>query len=124
MRDRDDAVRILIAYEDSHRSYGQTMAGALRGLRPVVETAVVQVRELEAEVGRFDPHVVVCNRPNTVEPGGRLGWVRLSDEPDETSEFCLAGQRWGAENPGLEEVLAFIDETERLLRTGRALEGC
>jgi hypothetical protein len=63
MRDRDDAVRILIAYEDSHRSYGQTMAGALRGLRPVVETAVVQVRELEAEGGRFDPHVVVCNRP-------------------------------------------------------------
>jgi hypothetical protein len=124
MRDRDDAMRILIAYEDSHRSYGQTLAGAIRGLRPVVETAVVQVRELEAEVGRFDPHLVVCNRPNTLDPGGRLAWLRLSDEPEEPSEFCLAGRRWGAENPGLDEVLAFIEETEKLLRPGRTLGGC
>lgn len=124
MRDRDDAMRILIAYEDSHRSYGQTLAGAIRGLRPVVETAVVQVRELEAEVGRFDPHLVVCNRPNTIDPGDRLAWLRLSDEPEEPSEFCLAGRRWGAENPGLDEVLAFIEETEKLLRPGRTLRGC
>jgi hypothetical protein len=124
MRDRDDAMRILIAYEDSHRSYGQTLAGAIRGLWPVVETAVVQVRELEAEVGRFDPHLVVCNRPNTIDPGGRLAWLRLSDEPEEPSEFCLAGRRWGAENPGLDEVLAFIEETEKLLRPGRTLGGC
>ena len=124
MRDRDDAMRILIAYEDSHRSYGQTLAGAIRGLRPVVETAVVQVRELEAEVGRFDPHLVVCNRPNTIDPGSRLAWLRLSDEPEEPSEFCLAGRRWGAENPGLDEVLAFIEETEKLLRPGRTLGGC
>jgi hypothetical protein len=124
MRGRDDAMRILIAYEDSHRSYGQTLAGAIRGLRPVVETAVVQVRELEAEVGRFDPHLVVCNRPNTIDPGDRLAWLRLSDEPEEPSEFCLAGRRWGAENPGLDEVLAFIEETEKLLRPGRTLGGC
>src|SRR5215212_2763356 len=96
MKGRDDAMRILIAYEDSHRSYGQTLAGAIRGLRPVVETAVVQVRELEAEVGRFDPHLVVCNRPNTFDLGGRLAWLRLSDEPEEPSEFCLAGRRWGS----------------------------
>jgi hypothetical protein len=124
MRDRDDAMRILIAYEDSHRSYGQTLAGAIRGLRPVVETAVVQVRALEAEVGRFDPHLVVCNHPNTIDPGGRLAWLRLSDEPEEPSEFCLAGRRWGVENPGLDEVLAFIEETEKLLRPGRTLGGC
>jgi hypothetical protein len=124
MKGRDDAMRILIAYEDSHRSYGQTLAGAIRGLRPVVETAVVQVRELEAEVGRFDPHLVVCNRPNTFDLGGRLAWLRLSDEPEEPSEFCLAGRRWGAENPGLDEVLAFIEETEKLLRPGRTLGGC
>jgi hypothetical protein len=124
MKGRDDAMRILIAYEDSHRSYGQTLAGAIRGLRPVVETAVVQVRELEAEVGRFDPHLVVCNRPNTFDLGGRLAWLRLSDEPEEHSEFCLAGRRWGAENPGLDEVLTFIEETEKLLRPGRTLGGC
>ena len=116
--------RVLIAYEESHRSYGETMMAAIRGLRPGVEVAVVQVRELEAELGRFDPHLVVCNRPNTVDPGGRAAWARLSDEPDEPSEFCLGGRRRGLENPGFEELLAFVDETEELVRSGRDPMGC
>jgi hypothetical protein len=117
-------LRVLIAYEASHRSYGESMAGAIRVLRPRVEVSVVQVRELGSEVGRFDPHLVICNRPNTVDPGGRVAWVRLSDEPDEPSEFCLDGRRRAAENPGLEEVLEIIDEAEGLLREGRDPGGC
>lgn len=126
MNSSDDVttMRILVVYEDSYRSYGQTMVGAIRGLRPQVEAELIQVRELEAEVGSFDPHLVICNRANTVDPGSRLAWVRLSDDPDEPSEFCLAGRRWGAENPGIEEVLAIIDEMEGLLREGRDLGGC
>jgi hypothetical protein len=122
--DDDVTMRSLVVYEDSYRSYGQTMVGAIRGLRPQLEAALVQVRELEAEVGRFDPHLVICNRPNSIDPGGRAAWVRLSDEPDEPSEFCLAGRRWGAENPELDEVVAIIDEMEALLREGRDLGGC
>jgi len=125
MNSSDDVTtRVLVVYEDSYRSYGQTVVGAIRGLRPQLEAALVQVRELEAEVGRFDPHLVICNRPNSIDPGGRAAWVRLSDEPDEPSEFCLAGRRWGSENPELEEVLTIIDEMEGLLREGRDLRGC
>lgn len=124
MSARDDVTRVLIAYENSHRSYGQTMVGALRGLRPHMEAQLIQVRQLEAEVKHFDPHLVICNRPNTVDPGGRVAWVRLSDDPDEPSEFCLAGRRWGSENPELEDVLKIIDEMEELLREGRDLRGC
>jgi hypothetical protein len=125
MNSSDDVtMRVLVVYEDSYRSYGQTMVGAIRGNRPNVEATIVQVRELEAEVRRFDPHLVVCNRPNSIDPGGRVAWVRLSDDPDEPSEFCLAGRRWGSENPELEEVLEIIDEMEGLLREGRDLGGC
>jgi len=125
MNSSDDVTtRVLVVYEDSYRSYGQTVVGAIRGLRPQLEAALVQVRDLEAEVGRFDPHLVICNRPNSIDPGGRAAWVRLSDEPDEPSEFCLAGRRWGSENPELEEVLTIIDEMEGLLREGRDLRGC
>jgi hypothetical protein len=122
--DDDVTMRVLVVHEDSYRSYGQTMVGAIRGLRPQTEAALAQVRELEAEVGRLDPHLVICNRQNSIDPGGRAAWARLSDEPDEPSEFCLAGRRWGSENPDLEEVLAIIDEMERLLREGRDLRGC
>jgi hypothetical protein len=115
--DDDVTMRVLVVYEDSYRSYGQTMVGAIRGLRPQTEAALAQVRELEAEVGRLDPHLVICNRPNSIDPGGRAAWVRFSDEPDEPSEFCLAGRRWGSEK-------AIIDEMESLLREGRDLRGC
>jgi hypothetical protein len=100
------------------------MASAIRKLRPVAEVSVVQVRELGSEVGRVAPHLVVCNRTNTVDPGGRAAWARLSDEPNEPSDFCLDGQRRALENPGFDELLAIIDETEELVRSGRDLGGC
>ena len=121
----DAATRVLVVYEDSYRSYGETMAGTIRGLKPPnTEVSLIQARELASEVVRFDPHLVVCNRPNAVDPGGRAAWVRLSDDPEEPSEFCLAGRRWVAHNPGLGEVLAILDGTEELIRGGGSPGGC
>ena len=50
---------------------------------------------------------------------------RASEDPDGPSEVCVAGRRRrGAQNPGMEELLAVIDETEGLVRTGGRLGGC
>jgi hypothetical protein len=67
---------------------------------------------------------VVSSRPNTVDPGGRAAWYRLSPEPDEPSEACLSGSRSHRSNPTLDELLSFIDEVEALVRSGRELGGC
>ncbi len=76
------------------------------------------------EEGRLDPHMVVCNRPNTVDPGGRAAWARLSDEPDEPSEFCVGGRRWWLTNPDFKELLRAFDEAEELVHNGRGPGGC
>ena len=117
-------MRALIVYEDSHRSYGEAMVGAVRASRPGLEVALTHLRELEAELERFDPHLVVSSRSNPFGVGTRAAWVLLSDDPDEPSEVCIDGQHRRLENPGLEEMLAFIDETEKLVRTGGKLKGC
>jgi hypothetical protein len=117
-------MRALIVYEDSHRSYGEAMVGAVRASRPGLEVALAHLRELQAELERFDPHLVVSSRPNTFEVGGRAAWVLLSDDPDEPSEVCIDGRHRRLENPGLEEMLEIIDETEGLVQTGRDLRGC
>src|ERR687897_716205 len=117
-------MRVLIVYEDSYRSYGEAFVRAIRNLRPGAELSLVQARELAGEVGRFDPHLVVSGRSNTVDPGGRAAWVRLSEEPEEPSEVCVGGRRRGMENPGLEELLAVLDETEKSVLTGGELGGC
>ena len=118
-------MRVLIVYEDSHRSYGEAMVGAVRASRPgLEEVALAHLRELEAALERFDPHLVVCGRANTFDPGGRAAWVLLSDDPDEPSEVCINGRHRRLENPGLEEMLEIIDETEEMVRCGIALRGC
>ena len=45
-------------------------------------------------------------------------------DPDEPSEVCVGGRRRGMENPGMEELLAVLDETEELVRAGGELGGC
>jgi hypothetical protein len=117
-------MRVLIAYEDAYRSYGQALAGAVRGLRPGAEVSLVHARRLAPEVARLDPHLVICNRPNDVDPGGRAAWVTLSEEPEGPSEACVGGRRRVLRNPGIEELLAIVDDAEDLVRSGRDPGGC
>ena len=86
--------------------------------------AACTLAEIGEQLGSFDPHLVVSSGPNTVDPGGRAAWYRLSPEPDEPSEACLGGRRWRRLNPPLEELLSFIDEVEALVRSGREVGGC
>lgn len=119
-----DELRVLIANEPGFRAYGDALERGIRGLRPHVQLAVADLGVLEAAVDSFDPHRVVSNRPNTVDPGGRAALYKLSHEPEEPSEICLDARRSVSENPDLEELLAIIDRVEELLRTGRELGGC
>ncbi len=117
-------MRILISYEEAYRVYAEALQRALGGLRPDAEVAVCRFAEIDEQLESFDPNLVVSSRPNTVDPGDRAAWYRLSPEPDEPSEACLGGRRSRRFNPPLEELLSFIDEVEALVRDGREVEGC
>jgi hypothetical protein len=117
-------MRILISYEQSYHVYSDALQRAIRGLRPDADVAACQLAEIGELTESFDPNLVVSSRPNTVDPGGRAAWYRLSPEPVEPSEVCLGGRRWRRLNPPLEDLLSFIDEVETLVRSGRELGGC
>ena len=117
-------MRILISYEESYRAYSDALERALGGLRPDAEVAVCSLAEIGEQLESFDPNLVVSSQPNTVDPGGRVAWYRFSPEPDEPSEACLGGRRWRRLNPPLEDLLSFIDEVEKLVRSGREVGGC
>jgi hypothetical protein len=117
-------MRILISYEDSYRVYSDALGRAIGGLRPEADVASSRLAEIGDYLESFDPHLVVSSDPNTVDPGGRAAWYRLSAEPDEPSEACLNGRRSDRRNPTLEDLLSFIDEVEALLLSGREVGGC
>jgi hypothetical protein len=117
-------MRILISYEDGYRVYGDALRRAIRGLRPDADVVSSRLAEIGEHLETFAPHLVVSSSPNTVDPGGRAAWYRLSPEPGEPSEACLSGRRSHRPNPSFEELLSFIDEVEVLVRGGREVRGC
>ena len=117
-------MRVLIAYEDTHRVYAEAMRHVIGGLRPGAEVATCGVAELGARVGDFDPDLVVSSRPNAVDPGGRTAWYRISPEPGEPSEVCVGGRRREVVNTDMEGLLSVLDETEESVRAGRGSGGC
>jgi DNA-binding NarL/FixJ family response regulator len=119
-----EGVKVLISYEETHLSYRDVVADVIRELRPHADVRTVYLRALEEEIGRVDPHLVICSRPNSVDPGGRMAWVTLAPEPEDASEVCLAGRRRVLDNPGLEVLLEIVDETTELVRGRRVPGGC
>ena len=113
-------VRILVAFEDTYRAYGDAIVCAIRSTYPRLEVvAVPDLRELQAEVALLDPHLVITSRSSHPAPlasrRGRLSWVELSVDPNQPSLICIDGQRRESLNPSLEELLDVVEDTESML---------
>src|SRR5919202_1815049 len=111
-------MRVLVASEEKYRIYRDSIARAIRNARPRIEVAVCEREMLEAEVTRFDPHLLICNSPSPMELAeGRLGWVELSPHAEGTWKICVGGQCRESLNPSLKELLSVVDEAEKLAAT-------
>ncbi len=106
---------MLVATEDEYRAYREVIAAGIETLRPGTEVTAIGLDQLEGELARLEPQVVVCTRP--AGSGVRLAWVELSLDPTRPTKISLGGRRSESTNPALETLLAVIDEAEGLPRT-------
>lgn len=117
--------RILLAFEPNYRVYQSAIAHALRGHRPHLDVKTAEPETFEVKMAHFNPHLVIFSPPNKVPPDSRPAWVEFySLEPEVWAAICLDGTLSESENPGLNELLSIVDETERLARTTRDLGNC
>jgi hypothetical protein len=93
-------MRVLVAFEDLFRTYRETIAAAIRVLRPHLEVTTTGLHDLEAEVARSDTRVVISSqvRPAYLRPGAT--WLEVP---------LKAGPRTHAT---LEALLEAIDKAE------------
>ena len=121
-------VRVLVAFEGARSVYRETIVRAVGELRPALEVRSAALAYIERELGRFDPHVVVCSRKNGEHPGGRGAWVHIPTEDGADDErlarVCLDGESWRTDGPPLAELLEVVDRTEEQLREGSLTEAC
>jgi hypothetical protein len=107
-------LRILLANEP--RSYRETLAAALRILKPNIEVFVVDPDELDAEVERLSPQVVICSRATPIVKARSLAWVELYPEHGSVSVVSVGGKGSTIAGIGLGDLLMVIERTETLAR--------
>ena len=123
-------MRVLVAFEDVRSVYSRTIARAIRELRSGLIVRSSGLEGLERELEGFDPHVVVCSRPNGNHPGARGAWVHvptedgLGKDEERLAGICPDGEMWRTDGPPLSELLEVLDETQRRLREGELSEAC
>jgi hypothetical protein len=104
--------RILVANEP--RSYREVIAGTLQVLRPHLEVIVVEPEDLDRDVVRLAPNLVLCSRLSEAVEIHALAWVVLYPNGETRAVISIAGQcdTVSADLP-FPRLLSVIDEVER-----------
>ena len=94
--------------------YGETLAHALQMNRPKAEVVSAEPGDLDGALESFGPRLVVCNeateRVKTLVPS----WVVLTYLKAVEADVCLGGRRSTIKDVGVADMLAVMDEAERL----------
>ena len=106
-------MRVLLANEPN--VYREAIAEALRELRPHVQVSTTEPGDLDREVGRLDPHLVVCSRIGAVVEAVRA-WVVLYPGGENRAEIKTADHRVSVEDMKLGDLISAVDGTERRVR--------
>jgi hypothetical protein len=78
-----------VAFEDVYRAYREVIAAGIQVLRPQLEVTSTNLEELEGEIARLDPKVVISSldRPANVRDG--VVWSKVSIDSAPQSEVTL-----------------------------------
>lgn len=100
-----------------YRAYREAIAASVRLPRPYTEVSTARPAELDAELERFGPHVVVCGVPGRPDPGHTPVWVERPPEVGRPARVRVGDRRREAPGLTLEGLLRVVDEAEALVRT-------
>jgi hypothetical protein len=113
-------MRVLVSFEEEYRLYMEAIAAAIRTFHSNVEVVSAESEELESEMERFDPQLIITSPPILDNPvDDVLARLELSPDPQQPSRFRIGERRWERTNPTLGEILPVVDETKKLYRTSR-----
>jgi hypothetical protein len=91
------------------------IAATIRILRPHAEVAASDLDTFEEELVRFEPHLVICSRIRPMRYSGVVAWVELPLDFARPGRICIEGRCSKQHNLTLENMLATIDEVDRLI---------
>ncbi len=110
-----DQLRIAVANDP--RAYREAIATVFQALRPQVVVVNVEPEDLDREVADHAPQVVICGRLTDAVQAHSLSWVVLYPDGQAWSFINIAGQQATVTGIEVDDLLAVIDRTVRLVRS-------
>ncbi len=107
-------MRILVANEPC--VYREVLAASFQALRPEFEVIEAEPGDLDGEIERLDPHLVVCSELTEAVRSRPLAWVQLYPDGTDNSRslVCIRGECTEVDSLKLADLLAIIDQVELL----------
>lgn len=105
---RMKAIRhVLVANELA--SYRESIAAVFRISLPCLEVFEAVSADLNREVLRLRPELVICSRVTSLVEDRVPNWIELHPECGPLSTFCLGGERTVREQVSLHDLLSVVD---------------
>lgn len=98
---------LLVANELA--SYRESIAAVLRFSFPDVEVFEATSADLNREVLRVRPEMVICSRVTSLVEDRVPNWVELYPECETLSTFCLEGERSVRDQVELSDLISIVD---------------
>jgi hypothetical protein len=109
-------MKILLAFQHKHTTHMDAVQTSIRKHHPQSEVLAIDLEALEEEIDRFKPHLVVAEPPVPENPGFKVpAWIELSIDPSQPSRFRVGQRQWESLNPGIEELMAVVANTKKLM---------
>jgi hypothetical protein len=98
---------------NDHRAYRETLAVALRLLRPATQLVVVEPASLGASILEHAPQVVICSQLTSVIETRTPTWVVLYPDGDAGALLHIRGERTTVRTMDLADVIRLIGQTNQ-----------
>lgn len=103
-----DKLRVLIANEP--RFYREGLAAAMQLLRPGLDVIRTEPDNLDGDVGRHRPQVVICSQLTAAVLAGIAIWILLYPEGENHAVIGIGEQRMTVPGIEFDRILTVIDE--------------
>src|SRR5918995_4291021 len=108
--------RVVVCFENNYRAYRDTLAVAIRILRPDAQIVTVNPEEIGATAKQFGPDVVIGSPIKKADMENVPAWVELSLDPARSSKVNVRGYYSEIVNPTLDKLMMIIEEVAPMNR--------
>ncbi len=112
-----ERVRVLLANEPP--AYREVLTLVFQELQLPADVSCVEPEDLDGEIVRLSPHLVICSRLTGMLDAARVGWLLLYPDGETRAVLSMLGQRTELIDTDLNDILALVERTSELAQADR-----